>query len=109
MNMNEYQKRAWETGIYPDKGRNIIYPILGLTGESGEVAEHGKKILRDDGGLLTDERREKMIKELGDVLWYVAAVASELGVSLDTVAQTNLDKLATRKSSGTLQGSGSDR
>ena len=63
------------------------YPALGLAGEAGEVAEHAKKAIRDDGGEVTDERRAAMTKELGDVLWYVAQLASELGLELEEIAQ----------------------
>ena len=66
-------------------------------------------MLRDSGGQLTQQQRDDMAAELGDVLWYVAAVAQELGVSLADVAQANLDKLASRKARGTLQGSGDNR
>jgi NTP pyrophosphatase (non-canonical NTP hydrolase) len=73
------------------------------------VAEHAKKAIRDDGGLVTDERRETIAKELGDVLWYVAQVASELGLELDEIAQANLEKLLSRQRRGVLAGSGDDR
>ena len=106
---NQYQKRALETAMYPNIGQNIIYPALGLTGEAGEVSELVKKMIRDDGGTLTNQRREKLLKELGDVLWYVAVVAHEAGLMLGDVAQVNLDKLSRRKSEGKITGSGSDR
>ena len=106
---NQYQKRALETAVYPNIGQNIIYPALGLTGEAGEVSELIKKMIRDDGGQLTEQRREKLLKELGDVLWYVAVVAHEAGLMLGDVAQVNLDKLARRKSEGKITGSGSER
>jgi NTP pyrophosphatase (non-canonical NTP hydrolase) len=106
---NIYQTKALETAIYPDQGKNIIYPALGLTGEAGEVSELIKKMIRDDGGVLTEPRREKLLKELGDVLWYVAVVAHEAGLMLGDVAQVNLDKLSRRKEEGKITGSGSDR
>ena len=106
---NQYQKRALETAMYPNIGQNIIYPALGLTGEAVEVSELIKKMIRDDGGTLTNQRREKLLKELGDVLWYVAVVAHEAGLMLGDVAQVNLDKLSRRKSEGKITGSGSDR
>ena len=106
---NQYQKHALETAVYPNIGQNIIYPALGLTGEAGEVSELIKKMIRDDGGQLTEQRREKLLKELGDVLWYVAVVAHEAGLMLGDVAQVNLDKLSRRKSEGKITGSGSDR
>lgn len=109
MTLDEYQAAAHATAIYPGKGSNILYPTLGLCGEAGEVAELVKKMIRDDGHLMTVERREKLILELGDVLWYVAALALELGMSLSSVASRNIDKLASRQANNTLKGSGSDR
>ena len=82
---------------------------MGLTGEAGEVAEHAKKILRDDEGRITPERRGAVIKELGDVLWYLTMAAKEIGSSLHDVAQVNMGKVAERAKTGTLHGSGSDR
>ena len=106
MTLNDYQEGATKTALYPDAGKNLIYPILGLCGESGELAEKMKKLIRDDGGVLTDERRMLMKKELGDVLWYVSQVARELGVTLDEIAAENLAKLASRAERGTLNGNG---
>jgi len=105
---NEYQKAALETAIFPDEYK-ILYPALGLAGEAGEVAELIKKMIRDDNGELTEIRREKLRKELGDVLWYVAVLSAKAGFSLDEIAVGNIDKLNARKEQGTLQGSGSDR
>ncbi len=96
MDLNEYQREAQKTSIYPASAK-IIYPALGLAGEAGEVANQVKKIIRDDGGQLTDDRRKKIIDELGDVLWYVAAIANDLSINLGEVAQENLLKLAYRK------------
>jgi NTP pyrophosphatase (non-canonical NTP hydrolase) len=73
------------------------------------VAEHAKKAIRDDGGTVSKERRTAMAKELGDVLWYVAQLATELGLDLDAVARENLDKLLSRQQRGVLSGSGDDR
>lgn len=109
MTLNEYQDLAWATAIYPDMGKNITYPTLGLCGESGEFAEQVKKAIRDDGGKITDERKAAMIKELGDDMWYLAAIAKELGVSLDEVARQNLEKLASRQKRKVLRGSGDNR
>lgn len=105
----EYAERAGATARYPGRGEgNLTYPTLGLTGEAGEVAEKVKKILRDQGGEIGD-KRELLVKELGDVLWYVAALAHELGVSLDSVALGNLEKLESRRARGVLGGSGDER
>lgn len=109
MNFNEYQEIAQSTAIYPNQGSNLAYPVLGLNGEAGEVAEHAKKAIRDDAGQVTAERREKLKKELGDVLWYLSACASELGLSLSEIAQANAEKLKRRQEQGKLTGSGSDR
>lgn len=109
MTFNEYQQQSFETAIYPNKGNNIAYATLGLCGESGEVAEKVKKILRDDGGKVTEEKREQLKKELGDSLWYIAAICSELKLNLDDVAQTNREKLQSRKERGVLNGSGDNR
>ena len=83
--------------------------VLGLAGESGEVLEKYKKILRDKSGVINDEDRREIIKELGDVLWYIATVAQLLGYSLEDVAITNNDKLLNRKERGVISGSGDNR
>ncbi len=109
MLLRDYQARSRHTAAYPDAGDNIVYPTLGLAGEAGEVAEKVKKLLRDDGGVLSDERRAALGAELGDVLWYVAQVATEAGLDLEALAQANLDKLASRAQRGVLSGSGDER
>ncbi len=109
MELSEYQRRSRVTAVYPDAGNNLVYPTLGLSGEAGEVAEKVKKMIRDDAGVLGDERRAAIAKELGDVLWYVAQVATEAGLDLDEVAAANLAKLLSRQERGVLQGSGDDR
>ena len=113
MEMNEYQKKAAETAIYPNAGLNtfngVSYCTLKLNGEAGEIAEHVGKAIRDDGGVITLARQEKLFHELGDVLWYVANLAKELGYDLQSVAEGNLSKLADRKARNVLHGSGSDR
>jgi NTP pyrophosphatase (non-canonical NTP hydrolase) len=106
--LSDYQRRSRRTAGYPREAW-LAYPALGLAGEAGEVAEHAKKAMRDDGGQVSDERRAAMAKELGDVLWYVAQLATELGLELDAVAQGNLDKLLSRQQRGVLSGSGDDR
>jgi NTP pyrophosphatase (non-canonical NTP hydrolase) len=109
MLISEYQELSRRTATYPGAGDNIVYPTLGLAGEAGEVAEKVKKLLRDDGGVLSDERRAALAAELGDVLWYVAQVATEAGLDLEAVAQANLDKLLSRQERGVLSGSGDSR
>ena len=105
MRLNEYQDKARGTAVYSVPSP-IDYAILGLVGEAGEVADKRKKQLRD-GAAGPDDAA--LVAELGDVLWYVAAVATELGVSLEDVAQSNLDKLAARTSRGTIHGAGDQR
>ena len=108
MEIAEYQRLSRRTAGYPREAW-LAYPALGLAGEAGEVAEHAKKTIRDDGGERHAERREAMSKELGDVLWYVAQLATELELELDEIAQENLDKLLSRQRRGVLSGSGDDR
>ena len=109
MTFADYQRGSRATAVYPDAGDNLLYPTLGLCGEAGEVAEKVKKMVRDDGGELTPERREALAGELGDVLWYVAQLATEAGLELSEVAQGNLAKLRSRQERAVLQGSGDDR
>lgn len=109
MRFSEYQRRSRETAVYPQLGDNLVYPALGLCGEAGETAEKIKKAIRDDGGVLTDERRDALAAELGDVLWYVAQLATEAGLDLETIADANLEKLASRQERRVLHGSGDDR
>jgi NTP pyrophosphatase (non-canonical NTP hydrolase) len=108
MEISKYQRESRRTAEYPREAW-LAYPALGLAGEAGEVAEHAKKAIRDDGGTISDERRAAMSKELGDVLWYVAQLASELGLELDDIANQNLEKLFSRQSRGVLSGDGDDR
>ena len=108
MELSEYQRLSRSTAEYP-RQEALTYPALGLAGEAGEFADHAKKVIRDDGGEVTPQRREAMAKELGDVLWYVAQLASELGLELEQVARDNLDKLLSRQRRGVLSGSGDDR
>jgi len=109
MELSEYQARSRATAVYPQAGDNLLYPTLGLCGEAGEVAEKIKKMVRDDDGVLTDERRAALAKELGDVLWYLAQIATEADLELDTIAEANIEKLSSRQRRNALQGSGDDR
>jgi NTP pyrophosphatase (non-canonical NTP hydrolase) len=106
MNFEQYQKEARKTAIYPNP---IIYPTLGLCGESGEVAEKVKKVLRDKAGQFDLEVKENIKKELGDILWYISNLADDLAISLDEVASNNLTKLRSRQERGVLSGSGDNR
>lgn len=109
MQFDEYQKKAGETALYPNVGNNIVYPTLGLVGEAGEIANKVKKIYRDAGGVLTEEKKEDLKKELGDVIWYLAQVSSELGLDLNDIAELNIARLKDRKDRGVLHGDGDNR
>lgn len=107
LSLNDYQFGA----LVFDKSskHGIPYYALGVAGEAGEVAEKAKKLLRDDNGDLSEERREAIKQELGDVLWYVALLAHHLELDLEEVATANLDKLSSRKARDKLNGDGDDR
>lgn len=109
MRLSDYQQRSRATAVYPDAGSNLTYPALGLCGEAGEAAEKVKKAIRDDGGELTPERRDALAAELGDVLWYVAQLATEARLDLDAIARANLGKLLSRQERAVLHGSGDFR
>lgn len=106
MELNEYQAHALETAIYPTP---IIYPALGLCGESGEVADKVKKVMRDNNQEFTDEKKLEIAKEIGDVLWYCATLSNDLGYSLENIAEMNYQKLHSRQLRGKLGGSGDNR
>lgn len=111
MDINEYQRQAMTTRTPDtyDEGNKIIYPTLGLTGEAGEVAEKVKKVLRDMKGDFNDSRRTDIALELGDVMWYAAALASDLGYTLEDICQMNLGKVFSRKERNQIHGSGDHR
>jgi NTP pyrophosphatase (non-canonical NTP hydrolase) len=111
LTFTHYQRLAARTAMYPGRDDQALapYPALGLAGEAGEVCEQIKKVLRDDAGQVTEARRKALSKELGDVLWYVAAVCSELGLDMGQVAGDNVAKLADRQRRGVLGGEGDDR
>ena len=109
MDFDNYQIEARKTAIYPNKDKNFIYPTLGLVGESGEVAEKVKKIMRDKNNSFDYESKIAIKKELGDVLWYLSNLCDELDFSLNEVAEENLEKLNSRLSRGKISGSGDDR
>tara|TARA_R110000824_G_scaffold69192_8_gene178264 strand:+ start:385 stop:765 length:381 start_codon:yes stop_codon:yes gene_type:complete len=108
MDVNVYQEKAVATAIYPETHK-ITYPALGMAGEAGEVANKVKKIIRDGKKSLPDDWQEQLASEIGDVLWYCAALARDLDMSLATIMAANLDKLKTRQEQGTLGGSGDKR
>lgn len=106
LTLNEYQEMAMETAIYPQP---IIYPTLGLTGEAGEVSDKVKKVLRDNNSVFTEERKEEIAKEVGDVLWYIATLSHDIGYKLEDIAKMNYGKLHSRQLRGKLHGSGDNR
>ena len=108
MNFEDYQTQASKTAVYNDADI-IIYPSLGLLSEAGEVAGKIKKVLRDKNGMFSPDDRAEISKEVGDTLWYIASLCTDLGIGMETVAQQNLDKLNSRMARGVLGGSGDNR
>ena len=123
MELNKYQEMAVRTAIYPKK-YSCLYPALGLAGEAGETCEKVKKLIRDNEfeteifcSCIIDEdipeawfdKREEIKKEIGDVLWYCAALARDFGLKLDDIAQANIDKLRSRAERNAIKGSGDNR
>lgn len=110
---NEYQADVEGTAQYPDKGHNAVYPALGLAGEAGELAEKIKKLWRNhgimDGLSASHEEIKEIVKEMGDVLWYLGALADEFGVNLDFVARVNVTKLKDRANRGVIKSEGDNR
>lgn len=115
MNFNEYQKEAIKTAIYPkmkthdDVTTAWLYPLLGLGGEVGEIEEKFKKILRDKGGVINKQDRDEILKEIGDAMWYLATLCTELGVDFNTVAKINIKKLKDRRKRNKIHGKGDNR
>lgn len=113
MKIDEYTQTALTTlgdsQEFGDISPQLIDQVFGLVGESGEIAEKFKKLIRDKKGKISDEDRQEIIKELGDVLWYINSISSLLGSSLEEVAAKNLSKVLSRKERGVLQGSGDNR
>lgn len=115
MNFEEYQKSATALAEYPNQGGNLLYPALGLAGESGEVVDKIKKMWRNK--LVTSSRDADftkedllgLVKEIGDVMWYVAALCEELGVPMEHVAAVNIEKLNDRKARGVIKSEGDNR
>lgn len=111
MKLNDYQSKAVTTAVYP-KDKALPYLALGLSGEAAEVANKVKKILRgdyDNDPEKAEEALNAITMELGDTLWYIAVLASELDADLNLIAISNLDKLAARAEANTIKGSGDDR
>jgi NTP pyrophosphatase (non-canonical NTP hydrolase) len=109
MDFTDYQTKSRKTANYPAIGHPVIYPTLGLTNEAGEVAGKIKKIFRDKNGVIGEAERAALKGELGDVLWYLAQVCTELNLSLDEVAGHNIEKLYSRLERGKIGGDGDNR
>ncbi|MES2971689.1 MAG: nucleoside triphosphate pyrophosphohydrolase family protein [Patescibacteria group bacterium] len=110
MTLDEYQEKATTTALFTgDEFMDLLHWTLGIGGEAGEITEKIKKIVRDKHGKVSDQDREDLMKEVGDVLWYLAVLTGHLGYSFDEVARVNLDKLQSRQKRGKLGGSGDNR
>lgn len=109
MTFSEYQKKSKKTALYPRLKPSFIYPALGLAGEVGEVSEKLKKVIRDKNGVVDQETKASIKSELGDVLWYISQLATELEISLEEIAEGNIEKLFSRHKRGVLKGSGDNR
>ena len=109
MEFNDYQNKCKETAEYPIIGHGCVYPALGLANEAGECLGKIKKVFRDNDGVFSNDKVEAIKAEAGDILWYLSQLCTELGISLNDVAQLNLDKLIDRKVRGVIQGSGDNR
>ena len=109
MNFSDYQTKSRATAKYPVIGHAVIYPTLGLTNEAGEVSGKIKKVFRDKDGRISEETRQALKAELGDVLWYLAQIATELDLSLEEIAEHNLEKLLDRQARGKIHGDGDNR
>lgn len=111
MQTTQYQEATRRTAIYPGQGTvlGLSYCVHGLTGEAGEIANKFKKILRDDNGEISEEKRRALLDECGDALWYLARIVDELESTLNFVAIQNIEKLTRRKENGALVGTGDKR
>ncbi len=107
--LDGYQSASRRTWSLIRTDHPIVYPTLGLANEAGEVAGKIKKIFRDRGGVITDDDRAALVLELGDVLWYLTQICTELDVTLEEVAAANIAKLASRAARGTIRGDGDQR
>lgn len=108
MDIKEYQKKALATVMY-GACKKIIYPTLGIAGESGEVAEKVKKVLRDEAGHFSIKQKILIMQEIGDVLWYCNALAHDLGYDLEKAMELNIEKLESRKARNKIHGNGDNR
>lgn len=109
MTFDDYQEQSRKTAQYPNLGDNYIYPALGLGGEAGEVLNKIKKVQRDKGGVMDDAARAAVADEISDCFWYLAQLCTELGLSMNQVAENNLKKLFDRLERGVIKGDGDKR
>ena len=110
MTIDTYQKEAHKTSRNTSIGGiPYIYPLLGLAGETGEVADKVKKLFRDHNGIPPSSFQDEITKELGDILWYVSETCTQMGIDLNDVAKANLKKLAQRKKTDKIRGDGDNR
>lgn len=113
MTLNEYQDQAFRTAVYPEAGTGSVeavkYGAMAVAGEGGEIANKAKKIMRDDGGVVTENRRQQLYEEAQGCLWELSAFIHELGYTLEDAAQANLATLASRAARGTIRGDGDNR
>jgi NTP pyrophosphatase (non-canonical NTP hydrolase) len=110
MTLDEYQKEALVTAVFTDDSfKDLAHWVFGITGEAGEIAEKIKKIIRDKDGILSAEDKQELIKEMGDVLWYLAVLAKHLDCDFDEVGKRNISKLRDRQKRNKIHGSGDNR
>ncbi len=111
MDFNEYEEKASETAVFNDRTTEykLMYLALGVAGEAGEVAEKIKKVMRNDNGIVSDEKRESIKSEVGDVLWYLSQLSRELGFTIEDAAQANMRKITDRKSRDVIRSEGDNR
>lgn len=113
MKLQDYSKVALSTLVdgqeFGDISPQLMDQVLGLTGESGEIAEKFKKLIRDKQGKLTEADKAEIIKELGDVLWYITTISHLIGSDIEEIARFNNEKLLSRKARNVIDGSGDNR
>ncbi|MCB1714261.1 MAG: nucleoside triphosphate pyrophosphohydrolase family protein [Candidatus Competibacteraceae bacterium] len=110
MTFDEYQEQAHATSFNTEIGDDtLLYPVLGLLGEAGEIANKAKKIYRDNSGYWNNQDIDKILDEVADCCWYIAEICTQVGVSFDDIMKANLRKLADRAERGVIGGNGDNR
>ncbi|MEY4529584.1 MAG: hypothetical protein RLZZ156_305 [Deinococcota bacterium] len=109
MDFATYQTESRKTALAVECNHSIAYPTLGLVNEAGEFAGKIKKIFRDKNGVINEQDRQALKGELGDVLWYLTQLCTELNLSLEEVAAANIQKLFSRLERGKISGDGDNR